>query len=410
VHSTRARMALAVAALLVLGVNAPTASGITRPRAGAVVSSPPLLRWTGVSGAKYYNVQLWRQGAHAKRKILSRWPTRHRFQLHDHWRYRGRVRHFTPARYYWYVWPWLGTRYGRLQVQRSFVYGTLPVNTSPPAVAGEAREGATLTASPGTWTGLPQPTLSYSWERCAADGSACAIIAGATLPSYRLGPDDIDLVVRAVLVGTNIVRSVAAPSPASAIVLAAPPNNVSRPGIAGHPHVGATLTAAIGVWMSSRPVTYSYRWLRCSADGVTCSKITGATAKSYAVRNSDSRRGIAVVVRAANSGGVNEATSTRSALVGLVLAGTAGADVLHGTIGSDVIRLRAGNDAGYGGRGADRIYAGDGSDHVYGNRGNDVINTPDDSRDWVDCGTGIDTVTADRRDRVSSNCEYVTRT
>jgi hemolysin type calcium-binding protein len=410
VRNGRAKMALAIAAFLLLGVNATSASATTRPRAGAVVSSPPLLRWTAVSGAEYYNVQLWRQGAHATRKVLSRWPTRHRFQLRNHWRYRGRVRHFTPARYYWYVWPWLGTGYGRLHVRRSFVYGTLPVNTSPPAVAGEAREGATLTATPGTWTGLPQPTLSYRWERCAADGSACATIAGATLPSYRIGADDIDLVVRAVLVGTNIVQAVAAPSPASAIVLAAPPNNVTRPVIAGHPHVGATLTAAAGEWISSRPVTYSYRWLRCSADGVTCSEIARATAKTYAVRNADSKRRIAVVVGAANSGGVNEATSTHSARVGLVFVGTAGADVLHGTIGSDVMRLRAGNDAAYGGRGDDRIFAGHGSDHVYGGRGNDVIKTHDDSRDWVDCGAGIDKVAADRLDRVTSRCEYVTRT
>lgn len=406
----RAETALAVGALIVLGVSAPTASAITRPRAGAVVSSPPLLRWTGVAGAEYYNVQLWRKGAHTTRKILSRWPTRHLFQLRDHWRYAGKVRYFTRARYYWYVWPWLGTRYGRLHVQRSFVYGTAPVNITPPTVAGEAREGATLTAAPGTWTGLPQPTLSYRWERCAADASACATIAGATLPSYRTGADDIDLVVRAIVVGTNIVRGVAAPSPASAVVLAAPPNNVARPGIAGHPHVGATLTAATGEWMSSRPVTYSYRWLRCSADGVMCSQITGATAKTYAVRPADGERQLEVVVRAANSGGVNEATSPHSALVGLVLVGTTGADVLHGTIGSDVLRLRAGNDTVYGGRGYDRIYAGDGSDHVYGGRGRDVIRTIDGFRDWVDCGAGVDNVRADRLDRVSSNCEYVTRT
>jgi hypothetical protein len=411
VSGERGKTALAIAALIVLlGVSAPTASAITRPRAGAIVSSPPLLRWTAVEGAQFYNVQLWRKGASSTRKILSRWPSSHRFQLRDHWRFGGKIRYFTPARYYWYVWPWLGTRYGSTHVHRSFVHGTPPANVSPPTVAGEAREGATLTANPGTWTGLPQVTLSYRWERCAVDASVCATIAGATLPSYRMDVDDIDLVVRAVVVATNIVRKVAVRSPASAVILAAPPNNIARPGIVGHPHVGATLTAATGEWLSSRAVTYSYRWRRCSADGVTCSQITGATAKTYAARPADANRKLEVVVRAANSGGVNEAASTRSALVGLLLVGTAGADVLHGTIGSDLLRPRKGNDTVYGGRGYDRIYAGNGSDHVYGGRGSDAIRASDGSRDWVDCGAGHDNVKADRLDRVSSNCEEVTRT
>ena len=121
----RGKTALAITALIVLlGVSAPTASAITRPRAGAAVSSPPLLRWTGVEGALYYNVQLWRKGASTTRKILSRWPSSHRFQLRDHWRYRGKVRYFTPARYYWYVWPRFGPRskprYGQLLGQATF--------------------------------------------------------------------------------------------------------------------------------------------------------------------------------------------------------------------------------------------------------------------------------------------------
>ena len=44
------------------------------PRAGTLVrpGRPPLLRWTPVRGARYYNLQLWRRG----RKILSAWPAR----------------------------------------------------------------------------------------------------------------------------------------------------------------------------------------------------------------------------------------------------------------------------------------------------------------------------------------------
>ena len=41
------------------------------PPNGAVLTAPPLLRWSKVRGADYYNVQLLRDG----RKVLSAWPT-----------------------------------------------------------------------------------------------------------------------------------------------------------------------------------------------------------------------------------------------------------------------------------------------------------------------------------------------
>ena len=48
----------------------PTAP-LVSPPAGAKVSAPPLLVWTAVPNATYYNVQLWRRG-----RVLSAWPAR----------------------------------------------------------------------------------------------------------------------------------------------------------------------------------------------------------------------------------------------------------------------------------------------------------------------------------------------
>ena len=85
------------------------------PRRGALVrpGRPPLLRWTPVRGARYYNLQLWRRG----RKILSVWPARPRYQLKRRWRYGGRSWRLGPGRYRWFVWPGFGPRskadYGR---------------------------------------------------------------------------------------------------------------------------------------------------------------------------------------------------------------------------------------------------------------------------------------------------------
>ena len=91
-----------------------TATGpLLSPLPGDRVSSPPLLAWTPVSGARYYNIQLVRGT-----KILSVWPHRPRFRLPRSWTFAGNRYHLTPGTYRWYVWPGYGrraaSRYGRL--------------------------------------------------------------------------------------------------------------------------------------------------------------------------------------------------------------------------------------------------------------------------------------------------------
>lgn len=89
------------------------ASALLAPRAGARVSSAPLLRWRRVPRASYYNVQVYRGSV----KVLSSWPTGTRLQMKARWRYLGRQRRLTAGTYRWYVWPGFGKasarRYGR---------------------------------------------------------------------------------------------------------------------------------------------------------------------------------------------------------------------------------------------------------------------------------------------------------
>jgi hypothetical protein len=97
--------------------SAPTRDGrrLIAPSAGAVVRAgrPPLLRWTPVRAARYYNVQLFRN----RRKILTAWPSRPRYRPKPRWSYRGRQRRLAPGSYHWVVWPGFGPRsradYGR---------------------------------------------------------------------------------------------------------------------------------------------------------------------------------------------------------------------------------------------------------------------------------------------------------
>ena len=89
---------------------APAAAGSPQGRTGA----PPLLRWHRVRGARYYNVQLFR----GRKKVLSAWPARPRFQLDKTWKFHGHRYRLARGRYRWYAWPGFGPRaarrYGRL--------------------------------------------------------------------------------------------------------------------------------------------------------------------------------------------------------------------------------------------------------------------------------------------------------
>jgi virginiamycin B lyase len=60
------------------------------------------------------------------------------------------------------------------------VGASAPVNTSVPGISGTPASGQSLTCSPGTWSGLPEPTISFSWLR---DGGP---IPGATLATYQV--------------------------------------------------------------------------------------------------------------------------------------------------------------------------------------------------------------------------------
>lgn len=86
---------------------------LTAPVVNASLSGPPMLTWTPVRRATYYNVQVYRNG----KKVLSAWPTQPALQLRHTWRYHGHRYRLRPGRYRWYVWPGFGKRraahYGR---------------------------------------------------------------------------------------------------------------------------------------------------------------------------------------------------------------------------------------------------------------------------------------------------------
>ena len=92
------------------------------PAVNAHLSAPPMLSWTAVPGATYYNVQLFRADP---TKVLSIWPKHAGLQLHRTWRFDSRRYRLKPGKYRWYVWPGFGRRsvgrYGHMVGSGTFV-------------------------------------------------------------------------------------------------------------------------------------------------------------------------------------------------------------------------------------------------------------------------------------------------
>jgi hypothetical protein len=82
------------------------ASRILKPAFDSLHDARPLIDWTSVRNAGYFNLQLWREG----RKILSIWPMRSAHRLPANWRYNGRWYSLRTDRYSVYVWAGFGPK------------------------------------------------------------------------------------------------------------------------------------------------------------------------------------------------------------------------------------------------------------------------------------------------------------
>jgi hypothetical protein len=96
---------------------------------------------------------------------------------------------------------------------------------------------------------------------------------------------------------------------------AAPPSNTASPTITGTVQQGQTLTAATGTWTGDAPITYTFQWQRCDAQGATCGAISGATSQTRVVEAGDVGGTLRVAVTATNAAGTSAAVSGPTAVV-----------------------------------------------------------------------------------------------
>ena len=178
---------------------------------------------------------------------------------------------------------------------------SVPANSQPPAISGTARDGDTLTASTGTWSGSGPITFSYQWRRCDSGGSACADIPSATGSTYVLTPADVGKRLRVRVTATNSAGPADAESAPSGQVEARPPAIAGTPSISGTTQDGSTLTAFEGAWTGTPPIVFTYQWRRCDSGGGGCNSIAGATGKTYVLTAADIGSRLKVRVTATNS-------------------------------------------------------------------------------------------------------------
>jgi hypothetical protein len=97
-----------------------------------------------------------------------------------------------------------------------------PANTALPTISGAARQGSTLTAGNGSWTGTQPINYTYAWQRCDGGGANCAPI-GATGSTYTLTASDVNSTVRVVVTATNSAAATSATSAATGPIAPPPP-------------------------------------------------------------------------------------------------------------------------------------------------------------------------------------------
>ena len=206
-----------------------------------------------------------------------------------------------------------------------------PVNTVAPALSGVARDGQTLSASTGTWTGTDPIAYTYQWQRCDAGGGNCADIAGETGSSYDLAGADIGHSVRVQVTATNVAGHATASSSPTTAVIPDPPANTVAPALSGTAQDGSTLTLDDGTWSGTDPLAFDIVWQRCDAAGANCVAIPGETGTSYTLTADDIDSTIRALVTASNVAGIAAAQTAPTTVVAPEPPANTVAPVVSGT-------------------------------------------------------------------------------
>ncbi len=198
------------------------------------------------------------------------------------------------------------------QIREHYYAGEFPFNTSPPTISGAAKEGDTLTAREGSWSGLTPISFFFQWQRCNAQGE-CPDISGATGEKYEAAAADVGSRLRVLATGKNEAGKGEALSAETNEIAGVPPKNSEAPKIEGKAEVGQLLEVTEGEWTGTPATEYTYEWENCS--GTKCTEISGATESSYRVTAAQFGHTLVAVVTDHNPAGKESASSQATAEV-----------------------------------------------------------------------------------------------
>ena len=181
-----------------------------------------------------------------------------------------------------------------------------PLNKAVPEISGNSNAGSTLTVSNGTWSGIPNPTLSYQWYR------GTTAISGQTSNTYVTQADDIGNYITCKVTGTNTGGLTTVTSSNGITPIATAPVNKSVPVISpgGTVNPYTIVNVSNGTWSGIPPPTYSYQWYNTfQGDDYV---LTGSTSSSLNVGSSDSSFSVEIYcqVTATNIAGSSTVNTT----------------------------------------------------------------------------------------------------
>ncbi len=190
-----------------------------------------------------------------------------------------------------------------------------PRNLALPSVLGVAREGESFTASEGAWTDT-EPWIAYQWLRCDSGGGSCIEIDGAQDRDYLSTAGDEGETLRVDVTASNAAgESSAISEPTAVLGPGRAPELSSLPTVEGSAVVDEPLTGSFGDWDGARPLEFEGQWLRCDAEGESCTPILGAIESNRPVKEADLGHTLRFEVTAINHAGSATARSTATALV-----------------------------------------------------------------------------------------------
>lgn len=178
-----------------------------------------------------------------------------------------------------------------------------PTDISAPSITGTPQQGSQLTENHGTWNGNPT-SYGYQWLRCVSSG--CAIIPGATAPSYTPTASDVGAQIAVAETASNAGGPSAPAASSLTGVVSTPagvipvPVNTALPTVSGVAEQGHPLLAGQGTW-TGNPSSYGYQWESCA--GSACTPIPGATNQSFTPTASEVGHTLFVLEIATNTGG-----------------------------------------------------------------------------------------------------------